>query len=333
MAGEAQEYVIQARPPEARGRRCRCPDSESLDCFDYRALALADGQLDRIVLDHGLSSLIGPAMRRLFGLLVIGERDLEPFAADHVLELVRRAVGDHSAVVDHRDPVGQAIGLVEVLGGQQHGGAVVDQVLDRLPQAEAAARVEAGGRLVEEDHRRLGDQRRGEVEPATHAAGVGAWPSGLGSVAEVEALEQLGGSLLRRGAAHPVEAADHGQVLGPGQVLVDRGVLAGEADVLAQLVALLQDVHSGYGRAAGVGLQERGQDPDRGGLAGAVGPEQAEHGSGLDFKVHSVERLDVAEVLGQPVGRDRRAVDLRAVNPGRAGLTYGALLPWSVGLD
>ena len=49
---------------------------------------------------------------------------------------------DHDPVVDHRDPVGEPIGLVEVLGGQQHGGARGDAVLDRLPQARSGC----GGR-------------------------------------------------------------------------------------------------------------------------------------------------------------------------------------------
>ena len=43
-----------------------------------------------------------------------------------------------------------------------------------LPHHLAAGQVEAGGRLVEEDHRRLPDQAGREIEPAPHAAGVGA---------------------------------------------------------------------------------------------------------------------------------------------------------------
>ena len=61
---------------------------------------------------------------------------LEPLAADAVLELVRGALGDHGAVVDHDDPVGEAVGLVEVLRGEQHGRARRGARLDRLPHAE-----------------------------------------------------------------------------------------------------------------------------------------------------------------------------------------------------
>ena len=69
----------------------------------------------------------------------------------------RRALGDHPAVVDHRDAVGELIGLVEVLRGEQHGGADADHRAHDVPHLVAAARVEAGGRLVEEEQVRRDD--------------------------------------------------------------------------------------------------------------------------------------------------------------------------------
>ena len=47
------------------------------------------------------------------------------------------------------------------------------QLADHAPHVVAAARVQPGGRLVQEQHLRVGDQRTGQVEPAAHAAGVG----------------------------------------------------------------------------------------------------------------------------------------------------------------
>ena len=44
--------------------------------------------------------------------------------ADRRLELAGRALGDHAAVVDDRDAVGELVGLVEVLRAQQHGRAL-----------------------------------------------------------------------------------------------------------------------------------------------------------------------------------------------------------------
>ena len=45
---------------------------------------------------------------------------------------------------------------------------------DRVPELDAAPRIEAGRRLVEEQQLRLADQARPEVEPPAHAARVGA---------------------------------------------------------------------------------------------------------------------------------------------------------------
>ena len=87
--------------------------------------------------------------------------------------------------------VGQLVGLLEVLRGEQERRALADQLADDVPHAEPAARVEAGGRLVEEEQPRPADQGAGEVEPAAHAARVGLHDA-VGGVGEVELLEQLG---------------------------------------------------------------------------------------------------------------------------------------------
>ena len=88
-----------------------------------------------------------------------GDHDLDPLAADLGLELVGRALGDRAAVVDDHDVVGEPVGLFEVLRGEQQRRAALDQLDDDLPHVGAAARVEAGGRLVEEQHRAA--RRRG----------------------------------------------------------------------------------------------------------------------------------------------------------------------------
>ena len=69
-----------------------------------------------------------------------------------------------------------------------------------------------------------------------------------------------------------VEQADHLEVLEAGQVLVDGGVLPGQADALTNALRLALDVDPGHPRLARVGAEERRQDADRGRLARAVGP-------------------------------------------------------------
>ena len=175
---------------------------------------------------------------------------------------------------------------------------------DHLPQAQPAARVEAGGRLVEEQHRRLCDERGGEVEAAAHPARVGLGRSSAG-VDEVEALEQLAAAGLGVPAAGAVEPSDHRQVLEAGEVFVDRRVLAGEPDPLAQRGSVVAHVEAEHARAAGVGLQQRGEDAHERRLAGAVRAQQPHDLALPDGQVDAVERAHLAEALDEAAHLDR----------------------------
>ena len=94
-------------------------------------------------------------------------------AADLGLQRRRRALGDDLAVVDDPDPVGERVGLLQVLGGEEDGDAVLGgEPRDLVPERGAALDVEAGGRLVEEE-----DARAGGRAPAPGRAGASSRPS------------------------------------------------------------------------------------------------------------------------------------------------------------
>ena len=105
------------------------------------------------------------------------------------------------------------------------------------------------------------------------------------------------GPPLGRGRAQAEQLADQDEVLGAGEVLVDRRVLAGEADGPAHLVGLGRHVVAADPRDAGVRLQQGRQDAHGGGLAGAVGTEDAQHGAGGHRQRDAVQGLGVAEAL------------------------------------
>jgi len=73
-------------------------------------------------------------------------------------------------VVDDDDAVGQLLGLVEVVGGEQHGHAVGSQVGHDATDELAAGGVDAGGGLVEEGDLGAPDEGEGEREPLLLAA-------------------------------------------------------------------------------------------------------------------------------------------------------------------
>ena len=106
---------------------------------------------------------------------------------------------------------------------------VVAQRADDVPHLVAAARVEAGGRLVEEQQLGRDDDAGGDVQPPPHAAAV-VLDQPAGRLLEPERVEQLAGARLGGGALEAEQAAEQDEVLAAGQVLVDGGQLAGEAD-------------------------------------------------------------------------------------------------------
>ena len=109
------------------------------------------------------------------------------------LQLQGGATRDQPAVVEYRDLVGQLIGLFKVLGGHQHRRPSLGEVGNQVPHGEASARVEAGGRLVEEEDRRLRDQGSGEIKPSAHAPGI-VLGDPIRGLDQVEALQQLLGA-------------------------------------------------------------------------------------------------------------------------------------------
>ena len=118
--------------------------------------------------------------------LAVADRDLQVSVADLCLECARSVLGDQEPPGDDADAVRQLVRLLQVLRGQEDRRAVAVQRLDLLPDRLAADRVEAGGRLVEEEDAGLVDERRSEVEPALHPARVGP-DAPVGSVIEVDA--------------------------------------------------------------------------------------------------------------------------------------------------
>ena len=107
---------------------------------------------------------------------------------------------------------------------------------------------------------------------------------------------------------------EHPQVVAAAAAGVEVGGLEGRADGRLRGrevdVALAVD-----GRGAAGRVDETEQHPQRGGLAGAVGAEEAGDPAGLDVEAQVVDRDEGAEALGQPPDLDLR--------PRRGGRAHG----------
>jgi hypothetical protein len=99
-----------------------------------------------------------------------------------------------------------------------------------------------------------------------------------------------------------VEAAEQLEVLAAGEHLVDRVVLAGQPDPAADRGRVPRHVEARDRGAARVRPQERGEDPHRGRLAGAVRADQRADAARGHREVEPVEGGGGAEGLPQALG-------------------------------
>jgi hypothetical protein len=181
--------------------------------------------------------------------------------------------------------------------------STVAQPGDHVPQRQAAARIEAGRRLVEDQHLGLDHQARGQVEPAAHAPRVGLHPV-AGRFVQPEGRQQLGRPIAGRPLGQAPEPPEPHQVLAAAERVVDRGELPGQPERPAHRLGCAGDVVPGDPRPSGVGREQRGQDPHHGRLARPVGSQQAHDRAGRHRQVDPVERDRLAEALDQTFGLD-----------------------------
>ena len=105
-------------------------------------------------------------------LLVVRDR-VHARPPDLGLQVGGRPLRDDLPLVDDPDPVGEDVGLLEVLRREEDRDAVLaPEQRNLFPERRPALRVEAGRRLVEEEDPRAVHERQREIEATLHAARV-----------------------------------------------------------------------------------------------------------------------------------------------------------------
>ena len=222
-------------------------------------------------------------------------------------EPVGRALGDDLAADDDRHPIGEDLGLVHVVGGEEDRLAQRPQVGDHVPGSAASRRVEPGRRLVEEEQLRVADQRQGDVEAALLAAGEPRHAS-LGLLLEADQADRLGD--VARGA---VVAGEQLERLPDGELGSHPGLLEDDPDPLAPVGGRLLGIDSEHRRLASGPLAVSLEHLDRGRLAGPVGAEEREHLAAVHLEIDAAHRLELSVGLAQPARADHRFGHRRAI--------------------
>ena len=133
--------------------------------------------------------------------------------------------------MDQRDAMA-ALGLVEIVRRDEDGDALLRQRVDQPPELPPRQRIDAAGRLVEEEDRRLvqdGAAERQALAPAAREiARERRFAAGQAGHLEDEAR----GAPRAAPAIEAVDAAEEADVLIDGQQLVEREALRHVADAL-----------------------------------------------------------------------------------------------------
>ncbi len=164
-----------------------------------------------------------------------------------------------------------------------------------------------GGRLVEEEQRRLGQQLQGHADPLALAAGeaVDGLPGALLQAQLADHLVDPFPALGLGGVLREAQLGGVGEGAADGQLGVQDVVLRDQADALAQLGVVAVEVAAVVQDCARVGGALPGQGVQQGRLACAAGADHGEEAFLADGKGDLVEQR-----LAAPVDGDGEFLDI-----------------------
>ncbi|MCY1483927.1 hypothetical protein D9M68_175120 [compost metagenome] len=287
--------------------------------IDGDELAEAAGQV--VGLDGDLRRTLGAHPRRDHQRVVAGtpgfrqqrdERRFQRVAAGLRADLGRAAGGQHAAGV-HRHQVVEALGLLHVGGGDDHAHARAAgaDALDQLPELVARQRVDAGGRLVEDQQVGVVDQRAAQAELLFHAAGQLAGRA-LGEGREAGGVEQLGDAPAALGLVVAEQAGEEVDVLEHRErrveVLAEALRHVGDARADAPPVAGVAHVAAEHLDLAGLDDPRAGDQRQQAGLADAVRADQPDHAVGGNLQADRVDRAGLAIAQAHAIQACRHGV-------------------------
>jgi hypothetical protein len=209
-----------------------------------------------------------------------------------------RTRSDDVTPVDDRYDVGGALGLVEIVRGQQHARAIARQAGDDVADNEARLWVDARGRLIEKHDVGSTDEGEGQGEALLLAAGQ-APPRRLGDRRQTDPVEQTVGvfrvRVVRRGEMEGIATAHAG---------VHPAPLEHYAHARRQLLVVRAGIQAENSHLAGCRLAIPLERLDRAGLARAIGSEDC-----VDLARFGAERHAVDCSKGAVPNDERRDLD------------------------
>ncbi len=207
--------------------------------------------------------------------------------------------------MDHHHAVADPLDVAQQMRGDQHVHAqLAAGPVDQVEHVLAALRVHAVGGLVQQQQPGIVDQGDRQLDPLEHAGGEAA-ERAVALLVEADLVADLGGALARGSRRQAAELAHEGDEVRGGHVTWQAGALREIPDAGADPERVGGHVVAQHRGAAPVRHDQAEEELEEGGLAGAVGADQA-GAAALDGDVHRTQGLDRAVALAQAVNLDDR---------------------------
>ena len=211
-------------------------------------------------------------------------------------------------MVDDTDPVAEAVRLLHVVRREDEGRPhLPPQALDVVPDVLPGLRVEAEGRLVQEDDGRVMQEPARDLESTLHPSGEGL-DDGILPVLQVHERQEFLDPLPPDRLRHPVKTCVQLEVLSGGERRVNRGLLEHDPTGGSDLGRLSGHIETIDGRPPLGDRPDCDEHRNRRRLPRAVRPEKSEDLPLADLKIDVVDGDEVAEALRETAGRDHHAV-------------------------
>ena len=225
------------------------------------------------------------------GVLVNGSREPDGYAprtSHPPLDLVHTSARNDAATYQDRHVVSQFLCLKEVVGGEQYGGSVVDDLANKPAQGLGARHVETRGRLVQKQDLRAMHQGGPDGKAALHAARKRPERC-VGFLRQFETTQQLFRALFPLPTGKAIKLTQVFEVPAAAEFGVEVGILGHDADARLHVDRIAGHVPAEDGDLAAVALQQPAQDVDGRGLARAIGPEIREDAAFRYVERHPVQ--------------------------------------------
>ena len=186
----------------------------------------------------------------------------------------------------------------------QYTNTALFQVANDALDVVHGNRVHAGEGFIQQNEIRVRGQAAGNFRPAPFAAGQ-AHAQGIANVGDMEFLEQAFHALVTFRLAEILAGfQDRHDVLFHGQAAEDAGFLGQVADAAlgATMHGQMGDVRVVDVDAPGIGFHQAYDHVEAGGLAGAVGPKQADDLTGFHVQGHIFDDPAALVAFCQVVG-------------------------------